>query len=71
MQEHDLNPFTKQPHSAQYKKILETRKKLPVYGQMDDFMRIVSTVSHYSGEEGFELFHLESLLPPGLSFICS
>ncbi|KAG1810652.1 P-loop containing nucleoside triphosphate hydrolase protein [Suillus subaureus] len=28
--EHDLNPFTKQPHTAQYKKILEARKKLPV-----------------------------------------
>ncbi|KAG1781365.1 P-loop containing nucleoside triphosphate hydrolase protein [Suillus placidus] len=28
--EHDLNPFTKQPHTAQYKKILEARKKLPL-----------------------------------------
>ncbi|KAI4518489.1 P-loop containing nucleoside triphosphate hydrolase protein [Schizophyllum commune Loenen D] len=39
---HELNPFTKQPHSAQYKKILEQRKKLPVYGQMDDFFKIFS-----------------------------
>ena len=41
--QHELNPFTKQPHSAQYKKILEQRKKLPVYGQMDDFFKIVSS----------------------------
>ncbi|KAF9036062.1 P-loop containing nucleoside triphosphate hydrolase protein [Hymenopellis radicata] len=38
--EHELNPFTKQPHSAQYKKILEARKKLPVYGQMDEFFKM-------------------------------
>ncbi|KAJ6455675.1 hypothetical protein C8R45DRAFT_1035335 [Mycena sanguinolenta] len=39
--ENDTNPFTKQPHSAQYKKILEARKKLPVYTQMDDFYKMV------------------------------
>ncbi|KAJ7710009.1 P-loop containing nucleoside triphosphate hydrolase protein [Mycena rosella] len=38
--ENDVNPFTKQPHSAQYKKILEARKKLPVYAQMDDFFKM-------------------------------
>jgi pre-mRNA-splicing factor ATP-dependent RNA helicase DHX15/PRP43 len=38
----DVNPFTKQPVSAQYKKIMETRKKLPVYGYMDEFYKIVS-----------------------------
>ncbi|KAF8970959.1 P-loop containing nucleoside triphosphate hydrolase protein [Flammula alnicola] len=38
----DINPFTKQPHSAQYKKILDARKKLPVFTQMDDFLKIVS-----------------------------
>ncbi|KAJ8487082.1 hypothetical protein ONZ51_g4424 [Trametes cubensis] len=38
--EGDVNPFTKRPHSAQYKKILEARKKLPVFGQMDDFLKI-------------------------------
>ncbi|KAF7966241.1 hypothetical protein HWV62_39435 [Athelia sp. TMB] len=40
--EHDLNPFTKQPHSAQYKKILEGRKKLPVFAQMDEFYKMFS-----------------------------
>ncbi|KAK0477646.1 P-loop containing nucleoside triphosphate hydrolase protein [Armillaria novae-zelandiae] len=38
--EHDVNPFTKQPHSAQYKKILASRGKLPVYSQMDDFFKM-------------------------------
>ncbi|KIY68260.1 P-loop containing nucleoside triphosphate hydrolase protein [Cylindrobasidium torrendii FP15055 ss-10] len=38
--EHDLNPFTKQQHFAQYKRILEARKKLPVYSQMDEFLEI-------------------------------
>ncbi|KAJ7740706.1 P-loop containing nucleoside triphosphate hydrolase protein [Mycena maculata] len=38
--ENDTNPFTKQPHSAQYKKILESRKKLPVFAQMDDFYKM-------------------------------
>ena len=41
-QEHDLNAFTKQPHSAQYKKILEGRKKLPVFAQMQEFYKMVS-----------------------------
>ncbi|KAJ8519175.1 hypothetical protein ONZ45_g3814 [Pleurotus djamor] len=40
--EHDLNPFTTPPkkHSAQYVKILEARKKLPVYAQMDEFFKV-------------------------------
>jgi hypothetical protein len=38
----DLNPFTKQPLSAQYKKILEARQKLPVFAQMDEFYKMVS-----------------------------
>lgn len=36
----DINPFTKKPLSATYKKILEARKKLPVYGYMEEFYRI-------------------------------
>ncbi|PIL32647.1 hypothetical protein GSI_05351 [Ganoderma sinense ZZ0214-1] len=38
--ESDVNPFTRQPHSPQYKKILEGRKKLPVFGQMDEFLKM-------------------------------
>jgi pre-mRNA-splicing factor ATP-dependent RNA helicase DHX15/PRP43 len=37
-----MNPFTKQPHSAQYKKILAGRKKLPVFAQMAEFYKMVS-----------------------------
>ncbi|XP_006457103.1 hypothetical protein AGABI2DRAFT_122973 [Agaricus bisporus var. bisporus H97] len=39
--DHNLNPFTKKPHSSQYKAILNMRKKLPVYEQMDSFLEIV------------------------------
>ncbi|KAF7304792.1 p-loop containing nucleoside triphosphate hydrolase protein [Mycena kentingensis (nom. inval.)] len=38
----DVNPFTKRPHTEQYKKILEGRKKLPVYAQMDEFLEMFS-----------------------------
>ncbi|PBK60779.1 P-loop containing nucleoside triphosphate hydrolase protein [Armillaria solidipes] len=38
--EHDVNPFMKLPHSAQYKKILASREKLPMYSQMDDFFKM-------------------------------
>lgn len=41
LQAHDLNPFTKVPHTPQYKKILEARKKLPVFAQMDEFLDMV------------------------------
>ncbi|KAN0128988.1 P-loop containing nucleoside triphosphate hydrolase protein [Lactarius tabidus] len=34
------NPFTRLPHSPQYHKILEARKKLPVFTQMDEFYKI-------------------------------
>ncbi|KAK7679049.1 DEAH-box ATP-dependent RNA helicase prp43 [Cerrena zonata] len=36
----DLNPFTKQPFTPQYKKILQVRRKLPVYAQMTEFFRV-------------------------------
>ncbi|KAF9220670.1 P-loop containing nucleoside triphosphate hydrolase protein [Gyrodon lividus] len=38
--EHDRNPFTKTPHTPQYKKLLEARKKLPVYAHMDEFYKM-------------------------------
>lgn len=44
IQEGDVNPFTLQPHSTEYKKILEARKRLPVFSQMDEFMKIVSKI---------------------------
>ena len=42
LQEGNENPFTRLPHSSQYHKILEARKKLPVFTQMDEFYKIVS-----------------------------
>ncbi|KAF8840453.1 P-loop containing nucleoside triphosphate hydrolase protein [Paxillus ammoniavirescens] len=45
--EHDLNPFTKLPHTPQYKKILDARRKLPVYAQMDDFTGILTTYPQF------------------------
>ncbi|KAG1885069.1 P-loop containing nucleoside triphosphate hydrolase protein [Suillus subluteus] len=35
--EHDINPFTNQPYTAQYRKILEGRKTLPVFAHMARF----------------------------------
>lgn len=40
-QSQDINPFTKLPLSSQYKKILEARRKLPVYAKMDEFFQVV------------------------------
>ncbi|TFK39329.1 P-loop containing nucleoside triphosphate hydrolase protein [Crucibulum laeve] len=40
--EYDTNPFTKQPYSKQYKTLLEARKKLPIYAQMDEFLKMFS-----------------------------
>ncbi|KAG9075334.1 DEAH-box ATP-dependent RNA helicase prp43, partial [Ceratobasidium sp. 370] len=36
-----INPFTKQPYSEKYKKILEGRRKLPVFAQMEEFYKII------------------------------
>ena len=46
----DVNPFTKQPVSVTYKRIMESRKKLPVYGFMQTFYGIVSV--SFGGLEG-------------------
>ncbi|KAH9998708.1 P-loop containing nucleoside triphosphate hydrolase protein [Russula vinacea] len=40
LQDGTENPFTRLPHSDRYHKILEARKKLPVYTQMDDFYKM-------------------------------
>lgn len=45
--ESDVNPFTKAPHTAQYKKILAARKKLPVYAQMEEFYKMVSLFASF------------------------
>ncbi|EIW52868.1 P-loop containing nucleoside triphosphate hydrolase protein [Trametes versicolor FP-101664 SS1] len=38
----DINPFSKKPHSAQYKKILQDRKKLIVFQHMGHFLKMFS-----------------------------
>lgn len=38
----DVNPFTQKPVSATYRKIMESRKRLPVYGYMQTFYTTVS-----------------------------
>ncbi|KAI6021018.1 hypothetical protein EDC04DRAFT_392333 [Pisolithus marmoratus] len=40
--EHEINPFTKAYHTPQYQKILQARRKLPVYSQMDQFLKMFS-----------------------------
>ena len=55
----------------QYKKILEARKKLPVYAQMDDFMKIFSEnqVIVMVGETGSG--KTTQCVPPFLTFMAS
>lgn len=38
----EINPWTKRPLSADYKKILVGRKKLPVFAQIQDFYDLAS-----------------------------
>ncbi|KAI1796706.1 P-loop containing nucleoside triphosphate hydrolase protein [Ganoderma leucocontextum] len=38
--EGDVNPFTKCPHSQSYKRILDSRKKLPIFAQMNEFYKM-------------------------------
>ena len=66
-----MNPFTKKPHTAQYRKILEARKKLPVYAQMDEFMKIFSEnqVIVMVGETGSG--KTTQCVPPFLIFMAS
>ncbi|KAG8832651.1 DEAH-box ATP-dependent RNA helicase prp43 [Serendipita sp. 399] len=45
----NINPFTLKPLSSAYKKILESRKKLPVYGYMDEFYRIIMVMVGETG----------------------
>jgi hypothetical protein len=47
-----VNPFTKQAHSPGYKRILEARKKLPVYAQMREFYEMVSPPAPSACEGG-------------------
>ena len=50
-QEGNVNPFTDKPHTAQYEKILQTRKNLPVYSQMEQFLKTVRIA--FAGGHGY------------------
>ena len=52
LQESEFNPFTKRSHTPQYKKILESRKKLPVFSQMDEFLKMVRPLNVFSLYKG-------------------
>jgi hypothetical protein len=43
LQDGNENPFTRLSHSDRYHKLLKARKQLPVFAQMDDFYKMVSS----------------------------
>lgn len=50
-QDGDVNPFSRKPFSQSYRKILEGRKKLPVYERMGEFYELVRFFSVSKREE--------------------
>ena len=67
LQDGNENPFTRLPHSPQYHKILEARKKLPVFAQMDDFYKIVSSSLPFVCEGAMEP---APKVAPGIKAMC-
>ncbi|KAF8344445.1 hypothetical protein F5887DRAFT_971221 [Amanita rubescens] len=71
--EHDINPFTKQPHTSQYRNILETRRKLPVFTQMDDFYKMFYFAIYLSlvelGRQVGYPIRFEDMTEPGTTFL--
>ncbi|THH27268.1 hypothetical protein EUX98_g6929 [Antrodiella citrinella] len=72
----DTNPFTKRPYTVQYRKILEARKKLPVYARMKEFFDMVSTFSKLIYMRGVPLgkqvgysIRFEDMTEPGTTFL--
>jgi pre-mRNA-splicing factor ATP-dependent RNA helicase DHX15/PRP43 len=67
LQEGNENPFTRLPHSPQYYKILEARKKLPVFAQMAEFYKIVSPALPFVCEGAIEP---APQVAPGIKAMC-
>jgi pre-mRNA-splicing factor ATP-dependent RNA helicase DHX15/PRP43 len=67
VQEGNENPFTRLPHSAQYFKILEARKKLPVFAQMAEFYEMVSPALSFVCEGAIES---APQVAPGIKAMC-
>lgn len=67
VQEGNENPFTRLPHSTQYFKILEARKKLPVFAQMAEFYEMVSPALSFVCEGAIES---APQVAPGIKAMC-
>jgi pre-mRNA-splicing factor ATP-dependent RNA helicase DHX15/PRP43 len=67
LQEGSENPFTRLPHSTQYFKILEARKKLPVFAQMLEFYEMVSPALSFVCEGAIES---APQVAPGIKAMC-
>lgn len=67
LQDGNENPFTRLPHSTQYFKILEARKKLPVFAQMAEFYEMVSPVIPFVCEGAMEP---APQVAPGIKAMC-
>jgi pre-mRNA-splicing factor ATP-dependent RNA helicase DHX15/PRP43 len=67
LQDGDENPFTRLPHSPQYFRILEARKKLPVFAQMAEFYEMVSRALSFVCEGAIEP---APQVAPGIKAMC-
>jgi pre-mRNA-splicing factor ATP-dependent RNA helicase DHX15/PRP43 len=67
LQEGNENPFTRLPHTTQYFKILEARKKLPVFAQMGEFYEMVSPALSFICEGAIEP---APQVAPGIKAMC-
>jgi hypothetical protein len=67
LQEGNENPFTRLPHSTQYFKILEARRKLPVFAQMGEFYEMVSPALSFICEGAIES---APQVAPGIKAVC-
>jgi pre-mRNA-splicing factor ATP-dependent RNA helicase DHX15/PRP43 len=67
LQEGNENPFTRLPHSTQYFKILEARRKLPVFAQMEEFYEVVSSALSFVCEGAIEP---APQVAPGIKAMC-
>lgn len=67
LQDGNENPFTRLTHSTQYFKILEARKKLPVFAQMAEFYEMVSLALSFICEGAIEP---APQVAPGIKAMC-
>jgi hypothetical protein len=68
LQQGNENPFTLLPHSSQYLNILEARKKLPVFSQMEEFYEMVRPALPFICEGAIEPV---PQVAPGIKAMCN